>query len=432
MSFTLPSLPAGFESQFKVSAAYTAPVRRPVEPVGRYFLAHATRSMRGHTWSEFEKIEAETNVKVVEEAIDEDDFDVEQSAELLSHDPRNWKTADLYAVLGLSKYRHLATEAQIIKAHRKQVLMHHPDKKSAAGGTLEQDGFFKIIQKAFETIMDSNKRQQFDSVDKAADLLPPSAKSTYDFFTAWAPVFASEARFSKKQPVPELGTLEDDKKTVDAFYNFWNNFDSWRTFEFLDDDVPDDSANRDHKRYIERKNIAARKKHKVEDNRRLIALIQRAQSEDPRIKNFKDAEKAEKAARKWEREAGARKAAEEAAAAKAAAEAAAAEAEAAAKIAKEGGKKAKEAAKAAKKKNKRAVRASAKDSEYFGAAADSESIDAEIDIMIDSFDDATLGEVASKVTGASADTVKTTLQGIAAKLVSEGKVAASSLKFFSA
>ena len=102
--------------------------------------------MRGHTWSEFEKLEAEKNVKQIEVNEDEDLGDEEQSEELLEHDPREWKTANLYAVLGLSHLRSKATEDQIRRAHRKQVLKHHPDKKSASGG-LENDGFFKIIQK---------------------------------------------------------------------------------------------------------------------------------------------------------------------------------------------------------------------------------------------------------------------------------------------
>ena len=103
-------------------------MRRPIEPVGRYFLAHASRTLRGHTWSEFEKLEAEKNVKQIEVNEDEDLGDEEQSEELLEHDPREWKTANLYAVLGLSHLRSKATEDQIRRAHRKQVLKHHPDK----------------------------------------------------------------------------------------------------------------------------------------------------------------------------------------------------------------------------------------------------------------------------------------------------------------
>lgn len=412
---------------FTAVASYTAAAKRPIEPVGQYFLAHATRTLKGHTWSEFEKIEAEKNVVSVEEKdADEELFDEEiNDPELLAHDPKDWKTCDLYAALGLSKLRVKATPSQIVKAHRKAVLQHHPDKKSSKGGSLDQDGFFKIIQKAFETLMDPAKRKQFDSVDDNADVAVPTGKITdnAEFYAAWGPVFESEARFSNKQPVPSLGDDNSTREEVELFYKFWNNFDSWRTFEWLDEDVPDDTSNRDHKRYIEKKNNNARKKKKTDDNKRLSDLVKRVQAEDPRIKKFKEDEKAEKARKKWEREAGAR-AAEEAAKAKAEAEAKAkAEAEAAAKNDKEAAKKAKEAAKNAKKKNKRAIRNAAKDNGYFGDEDKAAIIDLDLDALIDSFDDVKLGEVASKLKDVTGDDAKKVLNEVAA----ESKL---SLKYF--
>lgn len=417
---------------FTAVASYTAPVRRPIEPVGPYFLAHATRTLKGHSWSEYELLEAEKNVVTVEEK-DSDEALFDESIddpELLSHDPRDWKSCDLYAALGLSKLRSKATPEQIVKAHRKAVLQHHPDKKSSAGGKLDQDGFFKIIQKAYETLLDPAKRRQFDSVDEAAEVKPPTKKieSEEEFYAAWGPVFASEARYSNKQPVPTLGDANSTKEEVESFYKFWNNFDSWRTFEWLDEDVPDDTANRDHKRYIEKKNNNARKKRKTDDNKRLSDLVKKAQSEDPRIKKFKEAEKAEKAQKKWEKEAGARAAAEAAKAKEEAEAKAKAEAEAKAKAEKENSKKAKEAAKSAKKKNKRAIRGAAKDNEYFGDAANAEKIDADIEALIDSFDDMKLSEVAGKLKDASADDAKAVLSEVAAEQLAAGKV--SSLFYF--
>ncbi|SCV02445.1 LAME_0H00694g1_1 [Lachancea meyersii CBS 8951] len=425
---TLPALTGDISVFINSKASKTPSVRRPVEPVGRYFMHHAQRTLRNHTWSEFEKIQASLNVQRVDESIDPDEalLDDELADEsLLEHDPRDWKTADLYAAMGLSKLRYKATEAQIIKAHRKQVLKHHPDKKSASGG-LEQDGFFKIIQKAFETLTDSTKRSQYDSCDYNAEIPPPKKGSDYDFFEAWGPVFESEGRFSKKQPVPALGGADAPKEEVEKFYNFWHRFDSWRTFEFADEEVPDDSSNRDHKRYIERKNKAARDKKKTADNSRLAKLIERVSSEDPRIKQFKEAEKLEKERRKWEREAGSRAEAE--AKAKAEAEAKAkAEAEAAAAAnAKVDKKKAKEAAKAAKKKNKRAVRTSAQAAEYFGDADKAATIDEQVGLIVDTVDDEQLVALAEKIKG----DVKAALTEVAQSLVESKKLPASLLSYF--
>lgn len=421
-------LPSANGAKTATTGKFSEPVRRPIEPVGQYFLAHAARSIRGHTWSQHEALEAEKNVKKVsEDDADALDLDEEQSAELLAHDPREWKTADLYAALGLSKYRYKATTTDIRNAHRKAVLKHHPDKKGEKGG-LDQDGFFKIIQKAYETLMDSNQRKRYDSVDFNADIVPPSVKSQYDFYEAWGPVYAAESRFSKKQPVPQLGDKDTPKAEVEAFYSFWYKFDSWRTFEFLDEDVPDDSSNRDHKRYIERKNKAARDKKKTEDNKRLTKMVDRTINEDPRIKMFKQKEKEEKAKRKWERESGSRKAEEEAKI-KAEAEAKAkAEAEVLAKQAKDTKKKSKEAIKAAKKKNKRNIRNAVKDANYFGDENKAEQIDAEVDLLINTFDDEALIDYAAKVLTGDA---KVVLQEAAKKAIESGAVPANAIKYFS-
>lgn len=428
MSIVLPALQGAKTPAFESVKSYSPPNRRPIEPVGRYFLAHATRTLRGHTWSEFEKLEAEKNVKQIETNEDEDLGDEEQSAELLAHDPRDWKEADLYAVLGLSHLRWRATEDQIRRAHRKQVLKHHPDKKSASGG-LDQDGFFKIIQKAFEVMLDTNKRQQFDSVDENAVVPAPTPKTEYDFFEAWGPVFESEAHFSKKQPVPLLGNAESTKDEVDAFYRFWGSFDSWKTFEFKDEDVPDDTANRDHKRYIERKNISNRKKLKQEDNKRIIEFVSRAQAEDPRIKLFKDEAKKQKQKAKWDREAGSRQAAEEAAQKKAEEEERKRKEEEEALQKKADSKKAKEAAKSAKKKNKRAVRGAAKEKAYFGEEANAEAIDADIELLLEKVDDEQLASLAAKV-GGDAAAVKAAYGEAVAELVGAGKLTAAHMKYF--
>ncbi|ODV59510.1 zuotin, partial [Ascoidea rubescens DSM 1968] len=416
----------------KVVSSFTAPIRRPIEPVGRYFLAHASRTLRGHTWSEYERIEASKNVKTVNENDDDklDEFDEHQSDELLTHDPREWKKADLYAVLGLSKLRYNATEEQIRKAHRRQVLKHHPDKKGEKGG-LDEDGFFKIIQKAYETLLDPIQKKRFDSVDENADIYPPSKQLKYDFFTTWGPIFDSEGRFSKKKNVPKIGDIHTSKAEVESFYNFFYKFDSWRTFEWLDEDVPDDSSNRDHKRYIERKNKTQRDKKKKEDNKRLLSLVDRAFSEDPRIKLFKKKEKEEKVKRKWEREAGSRKALEEARLKKEAEEKAKKEAEEKAKSLKQNSKKAKEALKSAKKKNKRIIRNSVKGVDYFGDLSSQTKIDSDVELLIGALDDSQLSSYSKEINQVKdSQKIKKILEDAISSLTSDGKISSSSLSYF--
>lgn len=404
MAATLPALESSWtgEEGFKTYASISAPIKRQIEPVGPGFLAHARRTLRGRTWSEDERIQAEKNVKKIEEEDDDNALEDEpEDPAMLARDPKDWKSQDHYAVLGLSKYRYKATEDQIRIAHRRKVLKHHPDKK-AAEGAINEDGFFKCIQKAFEILMDPVRRAQWDSVDEKADVAPPSKKEKGDFISLWAPVFEAEARFSRNKPVPGLGTMESTKQEVDAFYSFWYNFDSWRSFEYLDEDVPDDTSNRDNKRYVERKNKAARQKRKTEDIARLRKLVDDALAADPRIRMFKEAERRAKEQKKWEREAGVREAAEAAKRAKEEAELKKKQQEEATKAAKEAGKKSKEAARNARKKNKRTIRGRVKDVNYFTAgepsAQDIDNILNDVDAIIEKLDDLGLETVAGKLT----------------------------------
>lgn len=333
--------------------------------------------------------------------------------------------------MGLSKYRFKATEDQIKRAHRKKVLKHHPDKKAATGRS-EDDGFFKCIQKATEVLLDPVKRRQFDSVDEAADVEPPTKKQLQkggaDYYKLWGKVFKAEGRFSKTQPVPQLGDANSPKESVEEFYNFWYNFDSWRTFEYLDEDVPDDNENRDQKRHMERKNANARKKKKAEDNARLRKLVDDCMAGDERIKKFRKEANAAKNKKKLEREAAEKAAVEEARLKKEAEETAKKEAEEKAKADREASKKAKEAAKNAVKKNKRVLKGSVKDANYFveSGDADAATVDAvlnDVDLVQGKIDADEIAALAGKLQGLKVSAeIKSVWKNEVARLVSAGKL----------
>jgi len=343
------------------------------------------------------------------------------------------QSQDHYAVLGITRYRWRATEDQIKRAHRKKVLKHHPDKKAASGSN-EDDSFFKCIQKATEVLSDPVKRRQFDSVDEAADVEPPTKKETQkgNFYKLWNKVFDSEARFSKKQPVPKLGNEKSTREDVENFYNFWYTFDSWRTFEYLDEDVPDDNENRDQKRHVERKNNNQRKKRKTEDTIRLRKLVDDALALDERIKKFKQEEHAQKNKKRLDKEAAEKKAAEDKAKAKEEEERLAKEKDEADKAARADGKKAKEAAKNAAKKNKRVVRGAAKDGNYFAEGdASPAQIDAALndtDLLITKLEPEDLALFSSRLNGKTGAEVKTIFQEQVKTLVDAGKLKEGELK----
>lgn len=215
-------------------------------------------------------------------------------------------------------------------ADRKKVLKHHPDKKAGAAGATGEtndDAFFKCIQKALEVLSNAERRRQFDSIDphfvelEQDDPSEKEAKRAVDkspkqFFELFGPVFAREAHFSKKAPVPPLGGMDDGKEQVEGFYDFWYNFDSWRSFEYLDKEVNEGSdkcvestpffsltlnsacCSRDDKRYTEKKNKTDRARRKKEDIARLRGLVDLALGLDPRIKRIKQEEKDAREAKK--------------------------------------------------------------------------------------------------------------------------------------
>lgn len=267
-----------------------------VEAVGERFLTYARKKLNQETLSEDEVFLGGKKEEIKEI---KDKQEEEEDVLLFQCDPKEWKQQDHYAILGLSKYRYKATQEDIKQAYHQRVLKHHPDKK-ASQGNIHDDSFFKCIQKAMEILSNPIKRRQYDSVDEKANIFPPSKKETKDFYKEWGEVFESEARFSNRHPVPSLGNQDSTKEQVEEFYNFWYNFDSWRSFEYLDKDIPDDSYNRNNKRYQERKNKADRAKRKKEDIARLRVLIDTCLSLDPRIKKFRQEEKAAKAAKKQE------------------------------------------------------------------------------------------------------------------------------------
>ena len=286
-----------------------------------------------------------------------------------------------------------------------------------------------------EVLSDPVKRRQFDSVDEGANRDPPSKKSKGNFYKGWGPVFEAEGRFSRKQPVPKLGDDKSTKAEVEEFYNFWYNFDSWRTFEYLDEDVPDDNENRDQKRYIQRKNNASRAKRKTEDTARLRKLVDDALSLDTRIKRFREQEKKQRNAKKDAREAEEKRLAEEARIKAEEEKKRKEEEEAKEKALKADSKKAKEAAKNAVKKNRRALKASVKDVNYFatGTVAPTvvDKVLSDVELVISKIDNETLQTLArSLASSKGADAVKSTWEAAVAELVKKGGASADEFKVF--
>ncbi|KAJ3124247.1 hypothetical protein HK098_001309 [Nowakowskiella sp. JEL0407] len=313
LTFLLPPPPPTWdqEREFKIHKKLSiSSDSLELEPVGTKFMSLVRRAHHNRSLEEDESIEkALLDLLNSDETADTDE-DEPETRELLRSDPLDWKNQDHYAILGLSKKRWRASDDDIKRAYRRKVLKHHPDKKRAKAGKSNDDSFFKCVQKAWEILSDPVKRRQWDSIDPKYDDAFKSVKKG-EFFAVFSEATIREGRFSKKLPVPDIGTIDSSREHVENFYNFWYNFDSWRTFEMLDEEDPENCESREERRMIERQNKNARLKRKKEDNARIQRFVDQMMKADPRIAKFKESEKAAKEAKKREKEMAAKAAQEE-------------------------------------------------------------------------------------------------------------------------
>jgi DnaJ homolog subfamily C member 2 len=94
------------------------------------------------------------------------------------------------------------------------------------------------LQDAFETLSDQQKRREYDSVDDFDDSLPSTCRPA-DFFAVFGSAFRRQSRWSMKTPVPDLGDADEGYENVQAFYDFWFSFKSWREFPHEDEEDPE-------------------------------------------------------------------------------------------------------------------------------------------------------------------------------------------------
>ena len=103
VNLPLPVLPQGWtgEKDFKPIGKLSAATQRSIEPVGPHFLAHARRARHKRTFSEDDRIQAQENVKKVE---DDDSGEISEPEDpmMLSRDAKDWKVGSFCLVSSLS------------------------------------------------------------------------------------------------------------------------------------------------------------------------------------------------------------------------------------------------------------------------------------------------------------------------------------------
>ena len=268
---------------------------------------------------------------------------------------------DYYALVGCAHLRHKATTEDVQKGYKIACLKFHPDKTMKECLDDEEarekaEKKFKDVTRGHEVLINLKLRREFDSIDHFDDTVPPADTPEAKFYETFGPLFDLNARFSEKQPVPELGDAETDMQKVDAFYKFWFGFKSWREFRAEGERTVSDNDQREHRREVQRENAKMRQELKKAEVKRLRVFVENAYECDPRIQartkskaNAKNKIKEEKERirrEKEEAEAAAKKAEEDKAAAEAASK----------KVASASAKKDKEKRRKEQQKNRKKLR----------------------------------------------------------------------------
>lgn len=122
-----------------------------------------------------------------------------------------------------------------------------------------------------------------------------------DFWETFGPVFRRNAYFSRKQPVPGLGTPTDPLRKVQAFYEFWETFDSWREFTHEEEYDLNQAESRGERRWMEQENRRMKSGLIKAEKARIAKLVNYAYECDPRIVAYLKKVEEEKLQRKMEK-----------------------------------------------------------------------------------------------------------------------------------
>ena len=195
-----------------------------------------------------------------------------------------------------------ATLAEISKAYRKITLKYHPDKIAARGDKLTENAkeLWLKIQKAYNTLTDTDKRKKYDSSLPFDEAIPKESEvqDAKKFYELFRKCFQRNAKFAVTKPAPDIGDENTPIDEVYKFYRYWDSFKTWREFSQYDEYDEEEAQDRYERRWMQNENKRGRKKYEKAERKRIIVMSTRAYDTDPRIAAEKEKEAAAKSAAK--------------------------------------------------------------------------------------------------------------------------------------
>lgn len=309
-----------------------------IERAGRSYLTYESRLLNRRPFLHSSSFyQAQNNATTSSATAPVEEEKKKKEYDLLTMSETKLEKLNYYQVLQRNLPMHASSE-DIRKAYHKACLKYHPDKT----GRGEEDEVFLLVKAAFDTLSDPTKRRSYDSTVDFDEKIPPEGVEEADFYTVYGPVFERNLRFASfndpakqngnkadaemtspagkkkgkkksgkknnneaapqaKETAPPFGDDSSPLEQVNAFYEFWIHFESWRDFTLkatkeTEHDV-EAADSRDEKRWMKQEIDRKVKKMKREEMARINLLVERAMAADPRLKREKERERKEKADR---------------------------------------------------------------------------------------------------------------------------------------
>lgn len=206
-----------------------------------------------------------------------------------------------------------ADDAQIKSAYRKLALKWHPDKNLENTENAKEQ--FQLVQQAYEVLSDKHERAWYDNhreqilygansefQDNSLDVFQffgncfkGYGDDENGFYTVYRNVFEKIAKedmdfMEDKEEfcdIPSFGNSQTDYEKVAAFYAYWLNYVTKKSYVWLDPHDIRDIRDRRYLKLVEKENKKVRQNARKERNEEIRNLVAFVKKRDKRVQNQK-------------------------------------------------------------------------------------------------------------------------------------------------